>query len=190
MWDSAYLPISTNTIFDRFGAPYNTSRVLTPDLRLDIAAYEQYSPAYLPITFAMLYLIYLALASSSLVHLVLYHGKDMWKTVKDIKNAQTDIHAKLMLAYKEVPWWWYGITFSVFIAMAIAVNEVSNGKLYQRTRINVVIGIRFVIASVGRASGLASSGNLYTPGWDRVCLVQPGCKSANAPLPGTHISDK
>ncbi|KAL7006462.1 hypothetical protein EMMF5_003883 [Cystobasidiomycetes sp. EMM_F5] len=77
----------------------------------------------------MLYLIYLALASSSLVHLVLYHGKDMWKTVKDIKNAQTDIHAKLMLAYKEVPWWWYGITFSVFIAMAIAVNEAYDSSL-------------------------------------------------------------
>ena len=126
-WDMAYLPISVNAIFDRFGAPYNTSVILTPNIQLDQAAYEAYSPLYFPTTYVTIYFLAFALASASIVHTVIYHGATMWKTVKDIKKAQTDIHAKLMLVYKEAPTWWYFLTFLGCLGMAIGLVKVREG---------------------------------------------------------------
>lgn len=120
-----YLPISVNGIFDRFGNQYNTSAVLTPDLRLDVEAYERYSPLIFPSTFVVVYCLTFALATASLVHTAIYHGPEMWRTFRNIKTAQTDIHAKLMLAYKEVPTWWYIAIFAACMAMSIGLNEVS-----------------------------------------------------------------
>lgn len=123
-WGSGYLPISTNAIFDRFGAEYNVSAIINEAGELDAAAYRAYSPLYFPTTYVIVYLIAFALATSILVHTALYYGQDMWKTFKNIKNAQTDIHAKLMLAYREVPTWWYMATLVAFAAMSIALVEV------------------------------------------------------------------
>ena len=121
----AYLPISVNAIFDRFGAEYNTSAILTPNLQLDRSAYEAYSPLYFPSTYVVVYCLAFALATSSVVHTILYHGPTMWHTMKDIKHAQTDIHAKLMLSYKQVPTWWYAAVLVACSAMSIGLNEVS-----------------------------------------------------------------
>ena len=131
MWSSAYLPLSTNTLFDRFGSPYNVASVTTPQGTLDVAAYEQYSPVFLPVTVVVTYIVFMMLATAALVHTVLYYGPQIYKTLKNVKHSQTDIHAKLMLAYKEVPWWWYGVTFVIFLAMGIAVNAV--GALMSQT---------------------------------------------------------
>lgn len=120
----AYLPISVNGIFDRFGSEYNVSAILNPDITLNLEAYAQYSPLYFPSTYVTVYALAFALATASLVHTALYNGPEMWATFRDIKKAQTDIHAKLMLAYKEVPSWWYCATFAAFTAMVIALIEV------------------------------------------------------------------
>ena len=119
-----YLPISVNAIFDRFGMEYNTTAILTPNLELNLEAYRSYSPVFLPTTYTTVYCIAFALATASLVHTVIYHGPTMWQTFKDIRKAQTDIHAKLMLAYPEVPVWWYLIIFAFALAMAVGLIEV------------------------------------------------------------------
>ena len=123
-WDMGYLPISVNAVFDRFGAEYNTSAILTQSLELDVSAYRTYSPIYLPTTYATVYFIAFTLATASLVHTGLYYGRDMWQTAKNIKKAQTDIHAKLMLAYRDVPFWWYLVIFVGCAAMSIGLHEV------------------------------------------------------------------
>ena len=124
MWNTAYLPISTNTLFDRFGSPYGVTNVLGADGTLDASAYSQYSPVYLPIAVVMTYVALMMVATAALTHTALYHGPQIYRSIKNVKESQTDIHAKLMLAYKEVPWWWYGGTFAVFLAMSLAINAV------------------------------------------------------------------
>lgn len=123
-WDLAYLPISVNAVFDRYGFEYNVTAVLTPDLRLDQEAYAAYSPMYFPSTYTAIYALAFALATSSLVHTILYYGPTMWQTFRDIKKAKTDIHAKLMSAYPDVPTWWYAITFVACAAFSIGFVEV------------------------------------------------------------------
>ena len=123
-WNLAYFPINDDNAYDRFGAYYNVTRVLDSSNRLNVTAYDEYSPLYLPATFAMTYLLAFTLATCVLVHTVLYHGRSLINGMKKIRVEPDDIHAKLMRNYPEVPDWWYGLFFIVFFLLMVLVVEV------------------------------------------------------------------
>lgn len=123
-WKLAYLPISDNVLYDKFGSQYNVTRVLTTQDTFDMDAYNNYSPLYLPATLAMTYLIAFTLSTCVLVHTLLYHGRALINGFKRIQIEKDDIHAKLMRSYPEVPDWWYGVAFITFFSCAIVAMEV------------------------------------------------------------------
>ncbi|KAJ7159202.1 OPT oligopeptide transporter protein-domain-containing protein [Mycena crocata] len=121
----AYFPISANVPYDRFGFQYNVSRILTPGKNtLDTAAYAAYSPLFLPATYAVTYLLAFALSTCVIVHTLLYHGRSLFNGVKRMRVESDDIHAKLMRNYREVPDWWYLLSFCVFFSFAIVAVKV------------------------------------------------------------------
>lgn len=119
-WFTSYLPIVSNRPFDRFGKQYQVSKILNPAGRLDIAAFEAYSPVYLSAANALTFGGYFALYPATLMFAYLYHGTDILDAFKNIfgkgRTKEKDIHMKLMSAYKEVPEFWY---LSVMIFGAI-----------------------------------------------------------------------
>ena len=119
----SYFPISGNDPYDRFGQIYNITRVLTSDYRFDPVAYNEYSPLFLPATFAVTYLLAFAISSCIIVHTLLYHGQALLNGLKRDGEAD-DIHAKLMRHYPEVPDWWYLTLFCVSFALAVVAVEV------------------------------------------------------------------
>ncbi|PFH46867.1 hypothetical protein AMATHDRAFT_153607 [Amanita thiersii Skay4041] len=123
-WQLAYFPISANEPYDRFGEVYDVSKVLTVEDRFDLIAYENYSPLYLPATYAMTYLLAFALSTCVIVHTLLYHGYTLLNGLKRIRVEADDIHAKLMRNYPEVPDWWYASAFCVFFSLAVVAVEV------------------------------------------------------------------
>ncbi|KAH9890397.1 OPT oligopeptide transporter protein-domain-containing protein [Cubamyces lactineus] len=98
-WDLSYFPIMANQPYDRYGKPYDITRVLTPEHMFDVDAYNNYSPLYLPVSYAITYLIVSALSSAMIVHTLLYHRRT-------------------------VPDWWYLITFAACFVLAIVAAEV------------------------------------------------------------------
>ncbi|PLW42849.1 hypothetical protein PCASD_07221 [Puccinia coronata f. sp. avenae] len=124
-WSQAYLPLGGTGVYDRYGQPYNTTRVV--DLKtgsLNLTAYQEYSPLFLPTTFTAVYSIAFALATSAIVHTALYHGHSIWDKIKNIKTEDEDVHAKLMRNYPEVPDWWYWGYFIVFTVFSVIMIEV------------------------------------------------------------------
>lgn len=105
VWNLSYFPMAESLPYDRFGNVYNVTRVLTADNRFNITAYEEYSPLYLPATYAVTYVLALALFTCVIVHTLLYHGRSLWNGFKRVKVEPDDIHAKLMSHYPEVPDW-------------------------------------------------------------------------------------
>lgn len=99
------MPISVPAIVDRFGAPYNVSAILTPDIKMDLEKYHNYSPPYIPITFAMTLTLALALSTALLVHTALHHGPTIIRAIRHTYSEPDDIHMKLMKQYREVPSW-------------------------------------------------------------------------------------
>ncbi|KAJ7287057.1 oligopeptide transporter [Mycena rebaudengoi] len=130
-WSLAYFPITGNTPFDRYGHTYNVTRVLTKDDTFDIAAYDAYSPLFLPATYAMTYLIAFALSTCVIMRV-----------------ESDDIHAKLMRNYPEVPDWWYLASFCVFFSLAIVAVEVWHTEVpVWALLLSVILPIIYILPS-------------------------------------------
>jgi hypothetical protein len=54
-WYSEYLPMSDSNSYDNTGSTYDVTKIITPDFRLDVAKYKEYSPLFLSTTFALCY---------------------------------------------------------------------------------------------------------------------------------------
>ncbi|GJN69915.1 hypothetical protein PLICBS_003967 [Purpureocillium lilacinum] len=124
-FNSAYVPINSNYVFDNFGLPYNISRVLNPDFTLDETAYQEYSVPYLSAASSVTYACNFALYLAALVHVGLYHHVELTRALKNlfrsrvpVREADKDIHTRLMTSYKETPHWWYMVVLAISFTMA------------------------------------------------------------------------
>jgi len=127
VWNTAYLPMSTTAVFDRFGASYDTSKVVdSVSMSLNVSAYNEYSPLYLPITYAMAYGVSLALSTAVITHTALYFGKDILQRLKNVRHGEKeeDVHMRLMKAYPEVPDWWYLLFLGIAVGLSIVTVAV------------------------------------------------------------------
>ncbi|KIO18645.1 hypothetical protein M407DRAFT_83694, partial [Tulasnella calospora MUT 4182] len=124
VWKMGHLPITGYSAYDRFGFPYDFHRVLTPDRQLNITAYQEYSPVYLPVTFALTYFLAFMLTTSVIVQTILYESHAILAAVRGTKVEDDDLHAKLMRNYPEVPnYYFLGISL-VGVSMLIGAIEL------------------------------------------------------------------
>ncbi|EGX97151.1 small oligopeptide transporter, OPT family [Cordyceps militaris CM01] len=119
VWYSAYLPMSDAGTYDNRGQAYNTTRILTPQLTLDVQAYTAYSPLFISTTFAIAYGLSFASISALLVHTWIHSRKTIWKQYRNSTTEKPDIHMKLMRKYPEAPDWWYLSLFLVMLGIGL-----------------------------------------------------------------------
>ncbi|KAJ4325689.1 hypothetical protein N0V84_003407 [Fusarium piperis] len=121
-WYAEYLPMSDSSTYDNTGAPYNTTRILTPEFTLDEEAYKNYSPLFISTTFAMSYGLSFAAISSLVVYTYLHNGKQIWQQWRNSTKEKPDIHMKLMNKYKEAPTWcWWAFLLAIAISFGFAL---------------------------------------------------------------------
>ncbi|EEQ37471.1 putative sexual differentiation process protein [Clavispora lusitaniae] len=128
-WYSKYLPFSSSGSYDRYGQTYNVSKIVNVDtLSFDKKAYENYSPLFISSTFAISYGLSFASIIATLVHTALFHGKDIINQIK--QKEKPDVHLRLMRQnYKNIPEWWFGITFLCSLALAIVTIRCWNTEM-------------------------------------------------------------
>ncbi|KAJ6443632.1 small oligopeptide transporter, OPT family [Purpureocillium lavendulum] len=131
LFNSAHVPINSNYVFDNLGQPYNISRVLNEDFTLDEEAYKAYSVPYLSAASTVTYACNFALYLAALVHVGLYNHRDIARAFKNLlpfrsktRQAEGDIHNRLMKRYNEAPHWWYMVILAVSFAMACCACTV------------------------------------------------------------------
>ncbi|KAM7528653.1 hypothetical protein LguiB_032063 [Lonicera macranthoides] len=102
-FDARKFPIFSNQLFTTTGQKYDTTKILTPQFDLNTTAYDSYGKLYLSPLFALSIGSGFARFTVTLVHVALYHGRDIWKQSRTaVKNVKLDVHAKLMRSYKEL----------------------------------------------------------------------------------------
>ena len=128
-WYAQYLPISSSGSYDRYGSNYNVSRIINKDtLSFNEKDYKNYSPLFLSTTFAISYGLSFAAMFATLVHTVLFHGKDIMRQLK--QKEKPDVHMRLMRQnYKDVPEWWFLIVFLVFFGLSIVTVRCWNTEM-------------------------------------------------------------
>jgi len=124
IWYTAFMPLSSSNIYDNTGAQYNGSRIVDSHGNFVEEAYKAYSPVFMPVTFAMGYGISFAVMSCLPTHIFLYHGKDIMAAFKG--RQKRDCHARMIMKYPDVPWWWYASLSLLILGLTIMTMYVYN----------------------------------------------------------------
>ncbi|XP_059662163.1 oligopeptide transporter 7-like [Cornus florida] len=123
-------PIYSNDLFTSTGQIYNISTIIDSNFHLDVAAYEREGPLYLSTFFAITYGVGFATLSATIVHVLLFHGREIWEQSKSSFQEKTmDIHTKLMSKYRQVPEWWFWCILVGNIALTVFACEYYNEQL-------------------------------------------------------------
>ncbi|KAK9275181.1 hypothetical protein L1049_022442 [Liquidambar formosana] len=123
-------PIFSDELFTATGQEYNITSIIDANFHLDIAAYEREGPLYLSTFFAMTYGVGFAALTATAVHVLLFHGREIWQQSKSsFQEKKMDIHTKLMRRYNQVPEWWFWFILVVNIAATIFACQYYNDQL-------------------------------------------------------------
>ncbi|KAL1358124.1 oligopeptide transporter 7 [Arachis hypogaea] len=133
-WLNAYnaktYPIFSDELFTANGSIYNITAIIDSNFHLDIAAYERQGRLHLSTFFAMTYGVGFAALTATIVHVALFHGRELWEQSRSsFKEKKRDIHTKLMRRYKQVPEWWFVSILIVTIAATVFACEYYNEQL-------------------------------------------------------------
>ncbi|KAJ2052290.1 hypothetical protein H4S04_001434 [Coemansia sp. S16] len=123
-WNTGIMPMYTASLYRTNGSRFDIHEVMTPDSMLDKEKYDSYGPLRMTFTFALTYGLGFAGLINLIVYVALYYGKDIVQRVRQARTMDEDIHLKLMRKYKEVPHWWYMITFVITFVLAIVTCQV------------------------------------------------------------------
>ncbi|KAG8904843.1 hypothetical protein FRC01_008582 [Tulasnella sp. 417] len=126
VWKIGHLPITGFFAYDRFGLPYDVTRVLTPDMQLNVTAYQDYSPVYLPISFVIAYSLSFMLIPAAIVYTIMYEGRTILDALRGKEVEKEDIHAKLMRHYPEVPNYYFLGLFLTFFPLLIGATKIKD----------------------------------------------------------------
>ncbi|KAM5345937.1 hypothetical protein ACJ41O_011798 [Fusarium nematophilum] len=133
-WWSAYLPLQSNSIFDNTGQVFNVSRVINKrdDFAFDLDKYREYSPIYLPVTYALnTFGLSFATISSLFVWLLLEKRQDIalafraarWRHRHGPSGEDSPPRQSLQPQYKDVPMWWYAAAALVALGIGLFAHE-------------------------------------------------------------------
>ncbi|KAK1431605.1 hypothetical protein QVD17_08076 [Tagetes erecta] len=116
-------PFYSMELFRADGSSYNTTAVINSNFQLDKIAYEKQGHLYMSSFFAMTYGLGFATLSATVVHVLLFHGRDILDKMKGaFGNSETkkvDVHTRLMRVYKPVPMWWFLVILLLNIALIL-----------------------------------------------------------------------
>ncbi|KAF9618436.1 hypothetical protein IFM89_001159 [Coptis chinensis] len=123
-------PIFSDGLFTYTGQKYNISTIIDSNFHFDAESYKREGPLYLSIFFAMSYGVGFACLTSTIVHVLLFHGREIRQlSKKAFQEKKIDVHTMLMRRYKQVPEWWFGSILIVNIAATIFACEYYNKQL-------------------------------------------------------------
>ncbi|TIC90155.1 Oligopeptide transporter 2 [Colletotrichum higginsianum] len=153
-YNTGYLPINSNLMYNHFGGSYNVSKILDGRGWLDEAKYQAYSPVYLAASSITMYYYFFAVYAATVSYAILFHRHDIalgFRSLlrsfkKEASNDFKDVHTRMMSNYPEVPEWWYLILNLAAIAFGVAAvaawpTETSVGVVF----FGIALALVFVI---------------------------------------------
>ncbi|KAF8181623.1 small oligopeptide transporter [Pholiota molesta] len=147
VWHSQYMPISSLQAYDNTGHPYDVLRVLTADhSSLNMTAYQDYSPLYLPTAFVMSYGLSFLSITATITHAIIHFWKPIRLQFGRAMREQPDIHARLMAHYPQVPEWYYACIFAItFVFACICIQVWPSGMTIWALIIALLISLVYVV---------------------------------------------
>ncbi|KAF9382291.1 hypothetical protein CPC16_009416, partial [Podila verticillata] len=144
LWKSKNYPIYSPSLYRESGAPYKVDEVLT-NLVFDQAKADLYGPMRMDSFFALTYGVGFAGLAATIVHVILYNGREMVQRWKEARTETDDVHSRLMSVYPEVPDWWYGLLFVVTVSLSVVTCVVWEYMPWWAVLLAIAMAIFFVL---------------------------------------------
>ncbi|XP_047972666.1 oligopeptide transporter 7-like [Salvia hispanica] len=130
IYDAKVFPIFSNDLFTDSGQIYNISSIIDSNFHFDNDAYQRQGHLHLSTFFVMTYGVGFAALSATIVHVILFHGREIWEQSKSsFSEKEKDIHTKLMSKYRQVPEWWFWCILVGNVTLTIFACEYYNEQL-------------------------------------------------------------
>ncbi|KAF3548462.1 hypothetical protein DY000_02001418 [Brassica cretica] len=106
--------------------------IIDNKFHLDRDIYAKTGPIHMSTFFAVTYGLGFATLSATMVHVLVFHGSDLWKQTRGAfkTNKKMDIHTRIMKKnYKEVPMWWFLVILVINIALIVFISVYYNATV-------------------------------------------------------------
>ncbi|KAF9271698.1 hypothetical protein BGZ74_005732, partial [Mortierella antarctica] len=144
LWHSKNYPIITAQLFLENGSVFEIDKILTKSI-FDQAKYDAYGAMRMDSFFALTYGVGFAGLTATVVHVLLYNGKEMVQRWKESRSETDDIHSRLMRVYPEVPNWWYLSLFVITLGLSFVTCVVWGYMPWWAVFMAIGIAIFFVL---------------------------------------------
>ncbi|KAF9121336.1 hypothetical protein BG015_005862 [Linnemannia schmuckeri] len=145
LWLSQNYPILSADLFRTNGSYWIKDEVLNADGHLDPVKYNEYGPMRMDSFFALTYGVGFAGLTATIVHVILYNGKELVQRWKSARLENEDIHSRLMRVYPEVPDWWYASLFVISLGLSFVACIVYNYMPWWAVFLAMAIAMFFVL---------------------------------------------
>ena len=123
-WNAKAFPEAlSSALYSTDYSRFDVNAVLNKDNTLNETAWNAHKPMLLTPFFAISYGISFAILTSTITHVLLWHGKDIRKAIFD--PVYSDIHNTLMKAYPLVPRSWYFWTLLLSLSSSVLLVMLS-----------------------------------------------------------------
>ncbi|WVR08745.1 OPT family small oligopeptide transporter [Kwoniella sp. DSM 27419] len=154
-WNTGYLPINSNHVFDNKGKAFNVQKVIDSRGIFDAAKYQTYSQPWMCAGNLVIYFWFFAQYASTVSYAFLFHRREithgfkgLWRSIRRQRQEEVeddlseDIHCRLMRSYSEVPEWWYLTVLAA--AMACGMAGIGAWETYTNPAV-VLFGIAMAL---------------------------------------------
>nr|POE80451.1 oligopeptide transporter 4 [Quercus suber] len=120
-YNAKTFPIYSADLFTAQGQDYNISLIVNDKFELDTAQYKQLGKIHLSTLFALTYGFGFATIASTLSHVALFYGREIYDRYRASSKGKEDIHTRLMKNYKDIPSWWFHLLLNVTVSVSLVL---------------------------------------------------------------------
>ncbi|XP_076899557.1 oligopeptide transporter 4-like [Bidens hawaiensis] len=115
-------PIYSSDLFTDNGQLYDITQIVNDKFEIDYNQYAKQGHVNLSTFFALTYGFGFATIASTLTHVGLFYGKEIYERYKASTKGKTDVHTRLMKNYKDIPAWWFYVLLAITLMVSLALT--------------------------------------------------------------------
>ncbi|XP_071694164.1 oligopeptide transporter 4-like [Rutidosis leptorrhynchoides] len=123
VYNAKNFPIYSADLFTGNGQPYNITQIVNSRFEIDKDEYAKQGKVNLSMFFALTYGFGFATIASTLTHVALFYGREIYYRWKASAKGKVDVHTRLMRRnYKDIPAYWFYVLLTLTLLVSLALT--------------------------------------------------------------------
>lgn len=123
VYNARTFPIYSSDLFTASGQEYNITLIVNEKFEIDYGEYAKQGRINLSSFFALTYGFGFATIASTLTHVGLFYGREIYDRYRASSKGKVDVHTRLMKKnYKDIPSWWFYVLLAVTLLVSLALT--------------------------------------------------------------------